>query len=432
MLKEFYRGSLQVFLLRISWAVIGFVGQILIARTLGVESYGQYSLIFAWLAVLCLPGRLGFDESSVKFVSKYLASEQPSRAKAFIRYATRYAIVASVLIAIAGYVILTRWVLVDPSALNAWFIGLLCLPLMCLNAIRQGMLRGLKRFVYSQLPDSTVRPLIVIFLIIIASYGLGWTVDLTAVMWISLLALLVAFLLGGWWLGQSMPVNSASGSINPRSDHWLKTSAWMAVLSSSILILNRTDILMLGAMREASDIALYSAAVRIATLFTFGLAAVNMAIAPLISKAHVKGDTEAMQQLMRKAATISMGVSVCLAIGVWFLGGFALSLFGDQYTQAMGVFYVLAGSHLVSAITGPTSTLMNMTGHHKRVAILFALAATINIVLNYLLIPHYGLLGAAIATLISASLWKLYSIYFVMTDLNLRPGLLSFIRVKAQ
>lgn len=431
MLKEFYKGSLQVFLLRISWAVIGFVGQILIARTLGVESYGQYSLIFAWLAVLCLPGRLGFDESSVKFVSKYLATEQIPRAKAFVRYATRYAIVASLLISVSGYFILTQWQLVSPSVLNAWLIALLCLPLMCLNAIRQGVLRGLKQFVYSQLPDSSVRPLIVIVLIIIASYGLGWRIDLAAVMWISFAALIVAFLLGGWWLGQLMPQNTANSSSHTSSDNWLKTSAWMAVLSSSILILSRTDILMLGAMREASELGMYSAAVRLATLFTFGLAAVNMAIAPLISKAHANGDTHGMQQLMRKAALISMGVSACLAVAMWLFGGFALSLFGEQYTQAMGVFYVLAGSHLVSAITGPTSTLMNMTGHHKRVAILFALAAVVNVFLNYLLIPSYGLMGAAVATLVSASLWKLYSIYFVMTALKLKPGLLSFTRAKA-
>ncbi len=428
MIKELYSGSAQVFLLRISWAIIGFVGQILIARLLGVESYGQYSLIFAWLAVLCLPGKLGFDESSVKFLSKYYADGRIDRLYAFVKYATHYVLLASVSIAIGSFVVISLAGVVEESVLKTWGIGLLCLPLMCMNSLRQGMLRGMKKFLFSQLPDSTIRPLIVIFAIVILHFGLRWNIELNELMWISFFALLVAFVIGRIWLTRALPSPAQKEDCNLTNDQWLKTSAWMTMLSASILILNRTDILMLGAMQETSEVGLYSAAVRLATLFTFGLAAVNMAIGPLLSSAHTKGDSAGIQKLMQKAALISIGVSLAMLIGMWLFGEYALSLFGKEYLSAQVVFYVLSASHLVSALTGPTSTLMNMSGHHKRVALLFAMAAGFNVLLNYILIPSYGILGAAVATFISASLWKLYSIYFVVVKLQIKPGVLSFTR----
>ncbi|MDO6462230.1 oligosaccharide flippase family protein [Granulosicoccaceae sp. 1_MG-2023] len=424
MSKELYKGSLQVLILRVSWAVIGFAGQIIIARAVGVDAYGQYSLILAWLAVLCLFARLGFDESSVKFVSRASQDGNAGVMHAFLRYAVRYALVAGLALALLGMLLLWWW-RPQESHTTAWLLGLAMLPLMALNNIRQGSLRGLRRFLHSQLGDSAIRPLLVIVLVLLASRGLQQPLSLEALMWISLAALIFAFVLGGVWLKRALPAAEPLAVDAGTRREWLRTSAWMALLSSSILILNRTDILMLGVFVPAESVGLYAAATKIATLFTFGLAAVNMSIAPLLSRAHASGDHGQLGRLMQKGTLISLAVSLVLVLAMWIAGDFALGLFGETFLQARSVFYLLAASHVVSALVGPTGALMNMTGHHKAYALLLGAAALVNVLLNVVLIPAMGIEGAALATLISATLWKIYSVFYVRRRLGIRPGVMS-------
>ncbi|MCB1755467.1 MAG: flippase [Gammaproteobacteria bacterium] len=427
MLHDLYKGSLQVLTLRVSWAIIGFIGQVIIARAVSIETYGQYSLILTWLAVLCLAGRLGFDESSVKFVARYNEKDQATRLHAFIHFALMYVTITSVVLGMITGLVILKLENNNPPLMEAWLIGLLCFPFLCLNSVRQGILRGMRQFARSQLGDTTIRPLAVIILILFMQFGLGMSIDLPILMWISTSAIVLAFFLGIYWLNTSLPDRPTRTSTKAERTDWLKTSAWMALLSSSILVLNRTDILMLGAMRDAMEVGLYTAAVRIATLFTFGLSAVNTAVAPLLSRAHGRGDLEGLSQLMRKGTLISVSVGLLLLLATLLLGDYILILFGSEYLQAKTTFFILVSAHLVSAIAGPTGTLMNMTGHHKTMAIILAVAGLINIVLNLILVPGYGTEGAAAATLMSTFAWKLYTVLYVHRNLKIRPGIMAFL-----
>lgn len=428
--KALFTGSFQVLLLRISWAVIGLVGQIIIARTVGVSDYGHYSLIFAWLAVLALPGRLGFDEAAVKFVATYHEKKQSLALRGFSRFAFRYTLLASLGLVVIALLVLP-YTVQDGNLLQAWKVAIWCLPLLCLIAVRQGILRGLGELIRSQLGDTTVRPLLLIAFVLFAHFALGLTVTLSMLMAMALAALLLAYVLGELWLRKAYKQHVdtiADSECEPllSKAHWLSTAAWMALLSSSILIMNRTDILMLGAMTSPVEVGLYAVASKLSIVFTFGLAAVNTAIAPLISRAHTRGDRTTITDLMRKATLISLAISLALLFAVWLAGDYFLGVFGAEFIAAKTTFYILIISHLASALVGPTGPLLNMTGHHKHLAVLFALVSVLNVVLNYYLIPLHGIEGAAAATLISALLLKVLSVLSVRHYLQMNSGVLAF------
>ena len=79
--------------------------------------------------------------------------------------------------------------------------------------------------------------------------------------------------------------------------------------------------------------------------------------------------------------------------------------FGNEYISGYAALVILCVSQSVCIITGPGGVLLNMSGHEKIVMKILLFSATLNIILNAILIPRYGINGAAISTAISTVIW---------------------------
>jgi len=87
-------------------------------------------------------------------------------------------------------------------------------------------------------------------------------------------------------------------------------------------------------------------------------------------------------------------------------------VFGEEYLAGFLALKILMIGHLFNVITGPSDLLLIMSGHQKATAYCMAFAAIVNVSLNYMLIPLYGVEGACIANLVSNILWNgLLAIY---------------------
>jgi len=85
-------------------------------------------------------------------------------------------------------------------------------------------------------------------------------------------------------------------------------------------------------------------------------------------------------------------------------GGQALQVvFGQPYRSAYPALAILCGGQLFHAATGAPGLFLNMTGHEGDTAIAVAVTAVLNVLLNLLLIPQFGIAGAATATAVSLS-----------------------------
>jgi O-antigen/teichoic acid export membrane protein len=160
-----------------------------------------------------------------------------------------------------------------------------------------------------------------------------------------------------------------------------------------------------------------------------GLGVVMIVVAPKIAEIHGRGGArEDMQSLLAGAARITF---VTITIGVAalvFLGRPILLIFGADFAPAYIPMLVLTLSRVVEAFAGPVGQVMAMVGLHTLVAWLLFVPVTLNIALNYILIPHFGETGAAFATLASAIVWNVVLLYMCKRKLRLDPSLLSIIR----
>jgi len=101
-----------------------------------------------------------------------------------------------------------------------------------------------------------------------------------------------------------------------------------------------------------------------------------------------------------------------------------LSLFGADFVAGYPALIILTAGMIVNAAAGPVGLLLNMTGHQRLCAKIFGTSALINVVLNALLIPQLGIVGAALATAATMILWNLWLLIMVARKLDLHPSLI--------
>ena len=128
-----------------------FLSHIVLARSLGVVGFGEYSLAIAWLQVLTVAGKLGLDNTSLRYVAEYVTKNENARLRGFIKASTRATLLASA--SVAAIVIATVFVLRDSigeGLSNCLFVAAIMIPLISLRQIQEASLRGVGRLFESQ------------------------------------------------------------------------------------------------------------------------------------------------------------------------------------------------------------------------------------------------------------------------------------------
>jgi O-antigen/teichoic acid export membrane protein len=192
-----------------------------------------------------------------------------------------------------------------------------------------------------------------------------------------------------------------------------------------MLILNQTDILMLGAIAGSFSVGIYGAAVKTSGWVTFVLMSVNAISAPTFAALYAEDNHRDLQILVSTAARWMFFPSLAIAVGLVVFSHQVLGLFGEEFLAAKGAMLVLILGQLVNVGAGSVGYLMQMTGHQNQCAMVFGSCAGINVVLNIMFIPTMGVLGAAIATAFTRSLWNIWLHQLVVKHIGVQPSIVS-------
>jgi PST family polysaccharide transporter len=177
---------------------------------------------------------------------------------------------------------------------------------------------------------------------------------------------------------------------------------WPMIFTSlAITIYMRLDQVMLGEMRGDADVGLYAAALRISELWYIIPGAVVSSVAPSIALAKKTNSIHYMQRLQELLNLMAV-VGYVIALPITFLAGPIISLlYGSQFQGAAPALAIHIWAGIFVNLGGAHSLWLINEGHTGYFSISTAIGAIINVGLNFLLIPDYGAMGAAIATLVS-------------------------------
>ena len=408
------KGAAGSFVLQVGFAGFAFLNAIILARVLGAGGYGVFANAMAWVSLLTIPATFGFGILLVRDTAIYRSQSKWGLLKGLLRFSDRFVLVFSVSLAllaaaVAGFLFAAP----DQATMrHTIWIALLMLPLFALYNLQEAATRGLEYVIRACLPGMIVRPGL-LFVGIISIYYV-WPNHLSAptAMAVNVGAAVVTLGLGVFFLRKLLPVEAKTATPEYTPRPWLKAAFPMLVYGGAQIVLGQTDIVMLGAMRGAHEVGLYAAANRLAYLLVYVIYASEVILAPIISREYINGDRDRLQNIMTKAVNISFVAVFPFGVVFVFLGAYILRIFGHEFMTAANTLAILAVGHLVEVGLGSGALLLGMVGSERIVAITFSIMSLLNIILNYLLIHVYGLNGAAIATIVSLILAKLFfSIY---------------------
>ena len=183
---------------------------------------------------------------------------------------------------------------------------------------------------------------------------------------------------------------------------WLATSLPIFVVEGFYLLLTYVDILALERFRPPDEVAVYYAAARILAIVAFVYFAIAGATTHKFTQYHVAGDQERLAKFFAETIRWTFWPSLAACALILTFGKPLLSLFGAGFASGYVVMFILAVGMLARAAVGPAERLLNMLGERKQCATIYAIAFAINLGGCVLLIPRFGIEGAAIATSIRA------------------------------
>jgi O-antigen/teichoic acid export membrane protein len=199
----------------------------------------------------------------------------------------------------------------------------------------------------------------------------------------------------------------------------MESSRPLFLMDFTMVVIGLTDTLLLGVVRDSDAVGVYNAVLRIAVLASSMLDATSVVVAPKFAAMHARGDSAALGGLARGAAKTATLIAVPYVLIVGVAPARVLSLFGPEFRAGAVALVVLALGQLINAATGSVGYLLIMTGHEKLMRNNTLGTSFLKIVLQVLLIPPFGFLGAAFAAAISDSARNLIAMALVWRRLSI-------------
>jgi O-antigen/teichoic acid export membrane protein len=199
-------------------------------------------------------------------------------------------------------------------------------------------------------------------------------------------------------LGRRLERHVASGARRYEIKEWLRTSLPIFLVDSFFILLTYVDILILQLFVGPAEVAVYYAATKTLVLISFVYFAVAAASAHRFSQYHVAGETEKLARFVTDTIRWTFWPSLAVAAALLVAGKPLLALFGPGFADGYPLIFVLVIGLMARASVGPSERLLNMVGQQRACALIYACAFATNLILCLVLIPRFGLLGAACST----------------------------------
>lgn len=425
---ELLRGGIGSAAIKTVNIALGMVLVIVLAHALGPEGYGIYAYVFAIVSILVIPAQFGIPILVVRETAKAQANENWGHMLGIWRWASLVIFCLSAFLVLVGLAASWKfWDQLNTQLQNTLFFGLLLIPLIALGNLRGAVLQGLHRVVLGLLPENLLRPGLLTLLLLVTIEISAHGVTAAQAMGLHVAAAGMAFIIGVWFLYKNRPQLlslTPEPLYEPRK--WFMAS-WPLALTAGMQQINQsTDIIVLGIFHSTTEVGIYRVATQGAMLVPFGLTVVAMLVSPYFARLYENNDLERLQRLVTVGARSAFFIALPLVLVFLFWGKEIIGLlFGEDYTSAYSPLVILALGQLINTAFGHVGTLLNMTGHERDTARGVAIAAISNVLLNLILIPSWGIKGAALGTALTLIIWNILLWRSVYKRLGIQSMILS-------
>ncbi len=409
----------DAFLLRVCGTGMAFVFSTLIARRLGADGAGLYFLSQTIVFLAVALGRGGLGHAMLKFIANAASAKDWDTVKAVFGKGLFFSSLWSATIG------LLLWILARTLAVGVFgkpdletplrWMALAVVPGVLLIIIGES-LKGLKRIKSAIAVNGVLVPMgsLVVFVAIGERYGvLGAAFSFVS-------ANIVAALAGGclWRLATPDLVSSSGGEFDTRS--FLKSSIHLYHIVIMGLFLTRAPGLFLGVWGTKADIGVFDIAFRTAMLTSFVLNAMNSIIPAKIAELYQRRDMELLDRTIRRMAFVTALLASPAVAFFLLMPSKVMVFFGPDFVRGAPALAILAVGQFVNAAVGSVGFVLIMTGREKILRNITLAMMLLVVALSFLLIPRWGVVGAAWAGAITAAGQNLVASFVVMRKFGIR------------
>jgi O-antigen/teichoic acid export membrane protein len=402
------RETLGSMSLKLANVGLSFITTVFLARLLSPSDYGMYTLVYAMVSLLFVPSEFGLPTLVVRETARGMLNQDYASVKGVWRWTRRTTTLISLTLVVVTLVGI--WLFKDSltsQRLKTLLWGLALVPLIALGDLRGAALSGLHRVAISQLPEFLVRPGIFALLLVIVALDGNSSLSAPLAMALYVISSASAFGIGAWLLWRATPlqVRDVLPSYNNRL--WLLNALPLALIGGLQLINQQASFLIQGFFLPDAAIGIYRIASQVALLASFGLMTINLVLTPRFATLFAQGDMKTLQYLVTASARVILIINIVLTVGFIVWGKLFLFLaFGSPYETAFIPLVILLVGQLINSGMGSVGLLLNMSGHERETARGLIVAALLNVILNLLLIPRWGINGSSFAASISLIVWN--------------------------
>ena len=388
----------SAFLIRLASAGILYLTQVLLARWMGRFEFGIYVYVWAWIGFLGMLAAGGVAPSAQRFIPEYRTLRDDRSLRGFLLGSRwlGFAYGSAIAVVLAGVVL----VFADEIAPYYWLpflIAAAVIPIFPVSSAQEAIARCYNWIELGLIPFCVIHPLIIVA-VIATIHAFGGTV--TALHGLATAAV-------GLWavvlVQMVLMRRRLKGSVEPGARayefrYWMLAGLPMMFVDGFFLLLTYVDILILQMFVGPADVAVYHAAVKTLALINFIYFAVSAASAHRFAQYYVSGEHEKLAAFLKDTVRWTFWPSLAFGLAMLAIGKPILSLFGPGFTDGYPLMFVLAIGLIARASVGPAERLLSMQDQPSVSALIYACAFAANLLLCLVLIPRFGLMGAACST----------------------------------
>jgi O-antigen/teichoic acid export membrane protein len=429
--KRFLQAASGSVGLKIFAALAKIAATVVLAQTLGAQGFGVFAYTLSIIAIAGIPFHQGLPNLVARNVAIYHSLTKWSAMRGLLLRANQLVLGLSLLI--VGLAAAVALLLdISQTVLYTFIVALALLPCLALSGVRRGALVGLHRPVLAQMPEHVIQPALFIAFVGITLLLIDKANFTPALaMALRVATVVVEFCIGYLLLFRYLPEQIKGCRATFDTSGWLRGAAAFMLIGGMGTINTEIGILMLGMFGSIEEVGVYKGVTVLAGLVTFVLQSFNTALLPFVTKLYTEGDKHRLQQIVTLSCRLVLLCGLPVATVLIFFGEQCLlRLYGDEFSGGATALAILSVGLLLNTATGPVGLLLNASGHEWDTIKGKVIGMVLNIVLGVILIPVWGLEGAAWATTCSLLTWNIILVVLVRRRLNLHSTVFGAVSLR--
>lgn len=421
--------------------VLVMVQAVVLTRTLGAELFGHFTFAISIGALTLVCASLGMDQVAMREVARVGADNVASTGQwyAVQRNIKKFTMPACLAVATFGGILM----IASNGRPKLLMVGgvLAVLPIATARKVIEAINLGAKQTARSMIGTQLVYPLSM-------AVGVGFALPLGSVdedlglVGVYAVAVLVS-LLAAWILAgptravlsasktdikPTTPVTDQSDESVPGERNMAISGGHLALVSLGFLLGQHIDVLMVGALAGAEDVAMARVASRVAEVAAFSRLIALLHFRPLLIEAHGQSDTPMLQRRSSMMAMLFSATGLPVVTVGFLFSEQVLAFFGPEFEGAVWPLRIYLLGVLAMLLGGPGGALLGFCDQERAASRNLVIAVVSQALALAVLVPNFGVLGASVASAMSLCLLAVMNTFQSRRRLGVDPSVVGVVR----